>query len=250
MWTKERVEVFEELKKAVSSAPALRSIDYTSDLVVILAVDTSKYAMGIVLQIDESGRRRPARYGSIPLNEVEQRYSQPKLELYRALRAFRLYLIGVKNLVVEVDAKYIKGMLNAPDLQPNAAMNHWIQGMLFDFTLKHVPGASHQAADALSRRSLGAGESIREDDDSWLDNIALYTSALDEPRGLFTCQEVDMMCQTPFHYEVNALPSFSFAATMKLDQDLRDIFRFLTTLEPPHSNNIQEQKIITNFKSS
>jgi hypothetical protein len=93
---------------------------------IILAVDTSNKAVGIViLQIDENGRR-PARYGSIPLNQVEERYSQPKLELYglyRALRAFRLYLIGVKNLIVEVDAKYIKGMLNAPDLQPNAAMN-------------------------------------------------------------------------------------------------------------------------------
>jgi len=27
---------------------------------------------------------------------------------------FRLHLVGVKNLIVEVDAKYIKGMLNAP----------------------------------------------------------------------------------------------------------------------------------------
>jgi len=76
-------------------------------------VDTSSKAVGIViLQIDEDGKRRPARYGSIPLNSVEERYSQPKLELYglyRALRAFRLYLIGVKNLIVEVDAKYIKG---------------------------------------------------------------------------------------------------------------------------------------------
>ena len=60
------------------------------------------------------------------MNERESRYSQPKLELYglfRALRAYRLYLVGVKNLHVEVDAKYIKGMLNEPDLQPNATIN-------------------------------------------------------------------------------------------------------------------------------
>jgi hypothetical protein len=160
IWTKERIEAFESLKKAVSSAPALRSIRYDSDLAVIFAVDTSKYAVGIVLlQIDELGKRRPARYGSIPLNEVEANYSQPKLELYglyRALRAFRLHLVGVRNLIVEVDAKYIKGMLNAPDLLPNAAMNRWIQGiMMFDFTLKHVSGRTHLAADALSRRPLG-----------------------------------------------------------------------------------------------
>ena len=92
VWTNERIEAFEALKKAVSSAPALRSVDYSSDLAVILAVDTSKYAVGIVLlQMDELGKRRPARYGSIPLGPVEGNYSQPKLELYglyRALHAF------------------------------------------------------------------------------------------------------------------------------------------------------------------
>jgi len=96
--------------------------------------------------------------------------------LYRALRAWRLYLVGVKKLTVEVDAKYIKGMLNEPDLQPNAAINRWIQGILmFDFTLVHVPGTKHVAPDALSRRERGEGEEIIEDDDEWLDNIALYT---------------------------------------------------------------------------
>ena len=70
-------------------------------------------ATGIILsQYDEKGRKQPAQYGSLPMNEHDALYSQPKLELYglyRALRHFRLYIIGVKNLIVEVDAKYIKG---------------------------------------------------------------------------------------------------------------------------------------------
>lgn len=60
------------------------------------------------------------------MNEREVRYSQPKLKLYglfRALHAYHLYIIGIKQLVVEVNAKYIKGMLNNPDLQPNATIN-------------------------------------------------------------------------------------------------------------------------------
>ena len=236
VWTEPRIEAFEALKKAVSSAPALRSIDYGSELPVILAVDTSMEAVGMVLlQMDESGKRRPARYGSIPLNAVEAKYSQPKLELYglyRALRAFRLFLIGIKNLVVEVDAKYIKGMLNAPDLLPNAAMNRWIQGiLLFDFVLKHVPGRTHLAADALSRRPLGEGEEIVEDNDDWLDDIALYTSV----------SKVSQL-QEQAEYGLENLPSHIFIATVRLDEDLRKVYKFLTTLEAPRFNSVQEQK--------
>ena len=59
-------------------------------------------------------------FGSIPLNKSESHYSQAKLELYglfKAFQAYRLYPIGVKKLLVEVNAFYIKGTLNEPDLQ-------------------------------------------------------------------------------------------------------------------------------------
>jgi len=49
-----------------------------------------------------------ARFGSITLNKREAHFSQPKLELYglfRTLGAMKLYLIGVCNLVIEVDAR-------------------------------------------------------------------------------------------------------------------------------------------------
>lgn len=180
-WDSRRQSAFQSLKDLVSAAPALSPIDYSSTRPVILAVDSSWMAAGIILlQIDEKGQRRPARYGSIPFNDREQRYSQPKLELYglfRSLRAFRLHLIGVQNLIVEVDALYIKGMLNEPDMQPNAAINRWIQGiLLFDFELVHVAGTKHVGPDALSRRPLAYGETVEEEDDDWLDNIALLCS--------------------------------------------------------------------------
>ena len=52
--------------------------------------------------------------------------SQPKLELYgcfKALQYWRLYLVGVKRLILEMDAKFIKDMLNNTNLQLNATMN-------------------------------------------------------------------------------------------------------------------------------
>lgn len=77
-------------------------------------------------------------------------------------------------------------MMNTPDLLPNAAMNQWIQKiMLFDFTLKHVPGRTHLAADALSRRPLAEGETIVEDDEAWLDDISLIIQVSENPQENF-----------------------------------------------------------------
>ncbi|SJL17472.1 uncharacterized protein ARMOST_21023 [Armillaria ostoyae] len=197
-WGDAQKEAFDVLKKQVTTAPALRAIDYKSKLPAYLSVDTSQKAVGFILsQIDENGKRRPARYGSIPLNERESRYSQPKLELYglfRALRSWRKYIIGLENLHVEVDAKYIKGMISAPDMQPNAAMNRWIQGiLLFDFTLIHIPGTKFRGPDALSRRDLGENETppLEEYDDSWLDDMSLLAYLPDQR----TVQQIDTFIQ-------------------------------------------------------
>jgi transposase InsO family protein len=181
IWDERRQAAFDKMKSLISSAPALRPIDYRSENPVVLSVDSSKYAVGFILsQLSDDGKtKHPARYGSLPMDEPASRYSQPKLELfglYKALRHWRIYIIGVKKLIVEVDAKYIKGMLNDPDLQPNATLNRWIQGiLLFDFKLVHVPADKHRGPDALSRRSLAEGETIEKEDDSWLDEIALMT---------------------------------------------------------------------------
>ena len=173
----EQIEAQEHLKQAILSSPAIRAIDYDSDATVYLSVDTSIIAIGYVLAQDAPDKpkaRYPSRFGSMLLNQRESNYSQPKLELYglfRSLRAARLWIIGVRNLVVEVDAKYIKGMLNNPDIQPNATINRWIAGiLLFDFTLVHVPGATH-GPDGLSRRPAQDEDEPDPPDDyeDWID---------------------------------------------------------------------------------
>jgi hypothetical protein len=171
----------EDLKAALISCPALRSLDYTSDCPVILAVDTSFIAVGFFLcQCDEINPRKRYynRFGSITLNDRECRFSQAKLEIYGLFRAFRnlrLFLIGVRNLVVEVDARYIKGMLRNPDIAPSASINRWIVAILsFHFTLVHVPGSSH-GPDGLSRRPRQPDDPKDEDDDEefedWIDRL-------------------------------------------------------------------------------
>lgn len=109
-WGEDQHAAQEALKQAIIDSPAICTIDYNSDAAVILSVDTSSIAIGHILsQCDPKNPkvRYYSRFGSIILNEREAQFSQPKLELYgvyRVLKAWKLYLIGVRNLVIEVDA--------------------------------------------------------------------------------------------------------------------------------------------------
>ena len=143
----EQQAVQDDLKQALIASPALRPIDYSSDSPIILAVDTSTIMVRFYLcqaNTKNPQKRYYARFRSIPLNNREQRFSQPKLELYglfRALCTYKIFIVGVRNLIVEVDARYIKGMLNNPDIAPSTSINRWIISILtFHFELRHIPG--------------------------------------------------------------------------------------------------------------
>ena len=120
---------------------SLRRLDYESSWEVVLTVDTLVITVGFILsQEGEDGKRYLNCFGSISLTSVESQYSQAKLELYGlfcSLWAVWVFIFGVTNLVVEMDAKYVKDMINNPDLQPNATINWWIAGiLLFHFELR------------------------------------------------------------------------------------------------------------------
>jgi hypothetical protein len=239
----------DSLKNAIVHSPAIRPINYSSSLKVILAMDSSHIACGwILFQVDEEGRHRPARFGSITWNERESRYSQAKIELYglfRALRAAKVWLIGLKTFSVEVDAKYIRGMLNNPDIQPNAAVNRWIAGIsLFDFTLRHVPGNKHVAADGLSRRPPAPedaedGDETAEDVDEWVDEVLGC--------GIWMAKEIDE--KWPSIPNATVLSSTSLTpinipisdTSLRLDNDLHTIRTYLSTLTFPPSTPAKDQ---------
>ena len=86
------------------------------------------------------------KFGLITLNNREARFSQPKRELFRlgqALKVNEYLLTGCRKLIVETDAKYLHGMLNHPEMGPNATINCWIKKVLmFHFIIKHVADKS------------------------------------------------------------------------------------------------------------
>ena len=145
-----QISVQETLKAVLLVSPALQPINYTSDVPVILAINTSQIAIGFLLcqcNTNDPCIHHYVHFGSITLNDCESWFLQLKLELYglfHALCSLKAYPIRVINLVVEVDARYIKGMLVNSDLAPSASINHWIISiLLFHFTLIHIPGTRH-----------------------------------------------------------------------------------------------------------
>jgi len=242
---------------------------------VILAVDSCANGVGyILLQIGKDGKRYPSRFGSITFNDRECRYSQAKLELYglfRALKHTQLYTIGAKKLVVEMDAKFIKGMINNPTLHPNDAINRWISAiLLFDFELVHIPADKHTGADGLSRRPRAPEDDeleSAEDLENWIDTNAGFFIELNTPASPYdsappmnasrsTC-EVFAVSSSPSTRgsPPPSEPSSSSNDASSLDieiprsskADLRDaklsiIRRFLTTLQRPPKLSDQEYR--------
>ena len=121
------------------------------------------------------------RFGSITLNDHKRCFSQLKLELYglyHALHTLQLCIIGVQNLIVETNVRYIKGMLQNPDIQPSASMNRWIVSILmFHFTLVHVRGAVHGPNRLLHRprQPEDPEESDDEEFKDWIDAVHGFT---------------------------------------------------------------------------
>jgi len=165
----------QSLKSTIIQSSALISIDYTTDRAVYLSVNSSVHGIGWILAQDcPDGHCHPSCFSSISWNKCKSCYSQVKVELYglfRALRATHLHLIGVRNLIIEVNASYIKGMLSNPDIQPNATINRWIMAIqLFDFKLVHVPADKHKGPNRLSRCKPVSGEDEDDDPDDWIDS--------------------------------------------------------------------------------
>ena len=199
----------EDLKLVVISAPCLWPIDYHCNRWVILAVDSSCIATCfILLQLGADGKHYPSRFGSITWNEHESCYSQAKIEIYGlwcALQAYQLYIISVKNLCIEIDASYIRGMLNNLDIQPGAAVNWWIIGIkLFHFDLVHVPGTLHNAPDGLSQRAHSPNDPVDEEDpDDWLDRTMGFAVVL-------------MNSATPWSHQLQLSSPVSFPLALSL----------------------------------
>jgi hypothetical protein len=76
--------------------------------------------------------------------------------------------------------KYIKGMINNPNLQPNMTINRWIAGiLLFSFKLVHVSTLKHKGVDGLSRCPPVEEDPMEDGDyEDWIDRAYSFSIVL------------------------------------------------------------------------
>ncbi|ESK81932.1 hypothetical protein Moror_15417 [Moniliophthora roreri MCA 2997] len=89
-----------------------------------------------------------------------------------ALEATYYTTYSYRELIVETDANYIKGMLNNPSAGPNATINCWIEAIRkYHFELVHIKGIKH-GPDGLLRPLPEGATTMQppENEEDYLDN--------------------------------------------------------------------------------
>ncbi|XP_029054611.2 uncharacterized protein K02A2.6-like [Osmia bicornis bicornis] len=149
IWLPIHDEVFNKLKKIITSEPVLGLYDEEKEIEI--SVDASSTAVGAVLLQE----RKPVAYASRALTEVQTRYSQIEKELLAVcfgMEKFELYIFGKKQVQVETDHKPLLGLIKKPlHVVPTRLQRMLLRLQPYCFNLSYTPGKQMQIADTLSR---------------------------------------------------------------------------------------------------
>ncbi|GJS20235.1 putative reverse transcriptase domain-containing protein [Tanacetum coccineum] len=148
VWTDERQESFEELKRRLVSAPILTLPSGSGGFQIYS--DASKKGLGYVL----IQHRKVIAYASRQLKPYEVNYLTHDLELAAvvfALKIWRHYLYG-EACDIFTDHKSLKYIFTQREL--NMRQRRWLELLKdYDTNIQYHPGKANVVADALSRKS-------------------------------------------------------------------------------------------------
>lgn len=148
---------FEQLKKALTSAPVLQFPDYKKPYAIYC--DASCKGLGAVLT--QNGH--PVAYASRILNKAEKNYTTTELECLAvifALHKFRTYFTHLPITIV-TDHSALTHLNTAKNLTPR--LFRWtLKLQQFNIKIQHRPGSKNQLADALSRNPIEEPDSTEE----------------------------------------------------------------------------------------
>ena len=152
--TELQLMAFEQLKKALTSAPVLTFADFQSDEPFILDTDWSKDpgAIGAVLSQVQDGQERVICYGARKLTSAERDYSSNKGELLAVIHFIKLwkFFLWPKKFILRTDHAALKWIYSMD--HPQSMLMRWLETLSHhNFDVVCRKGTQHGNADALSR---------------------------------------------------------------------------------------------------
>ncbi|GBG84045.1 hypothetical protein CBR_g37922 [Chara braunii] len=143
---------FQALRTAMLMAPVLSIYDPT--LPTRVTTDASGYGIGAVLEQHDGDDWHPVEYFSHkvpPINSLDDARKKELLAFVIALKRWRHFLLGRRRFTWVTDNNPLTYYKTQDTV--SSTIGRWMYFIdQFDFTLKHLPGRSNRAADALSRR--------------------------------------------------------------------------------------------------
>ena len=137
-----------------------------------------------------------------------------------------------------MDAQFICGMLNNPNVQLNMTINRWITAiLLFDFELMHIPANKHQGPDGLSRRKPADGEEDEDDDpEAWIDQALCLSIWEATWLSTYQMQQRSTWLLGAEDFDTNMKAPTSSCATD--DEEVTRLHQYLMTMRlPPDLND-------------
>jgi len=152
--TEDQRTAFEDLKAALMSPPVLRIVHH--DRWFVVYVDECADQLGcVLLQADAEDNLAPVGFYSRTLRPAEQSYCTTEREclgLVWVVLTLRHFLEG-SRFTVWTDHQALMWIYNTTD--PSGRLMRWrLRLAEFDFDVVYKPGASHHAADFMSRADV------------------------------------------------------------------------------------------------
>jgi len=180
VWTEEAESAMKALKSAITSEELMAY--GTEPGVIVLRSDASGVGIGGVLLLrNADGKDRPITYFSKTLTTTQRHWSTIEQELYALVVGVTLGpykdLLKMRPLICETDHRNLVWLEKVAD-SGNPKLQRWrMLLMQYDITIKHIPGATNQVADALSRLGHEAVEHAEVKADA---ETEVYALDLDE----------------------------------------------------------------------
>ena len=149
-WNEKQQEAFEELKKALVTAPILRH--FYPDLPTVIHCDSSDFGCGGALMQVEGGKERVVAYCSRSFSVSEQKLAAIEREflgLLFCLERFRCY-VYLRPFKVVCDSDPLTSLRYATDKNPK--LLRWAMRLReFNYEMIFRPSGANKVADGLSR---------------------------------------------------------------------------------------------------